>query len=100
MVFEVNMTNIGANFTANFSNLNLPSGYCTTVTIVLKQGSTSGWYPSALQIGGVAQTSGTNWFWQGGSTPTGTANKKDVVAYSITNNGGTYTTYAQLVSFG
>ena len=73
--------------------------YKKELTFILTQGST-GYYPSALQIGGSAQTYNTNWFWQGGSTPTGTANKRDVIAYNITNNGGTYVTYAQLVSWG
>ena len=99
-VFELTMTNANANFTINLTNLNLSSNYCATVVVILKQQAGAGYYPSALQIGGSAQTYNTNWFWQGGSTPTGTAGKRDVVSYSITNNGGTYTTYAQLVSFG
>lgn len=98
-IFEFTMTNITANFIMNLNNLNLGNGYTTTVTIILKQGS-SAYYCTGLQIGGVSQTQGTNFFWQGGVTPTGTPNKRDIIAFSITNQGGNYTTYAQLVSWG
>ena len=93
------MANIAGNFTANLTNLSLNSGFATTVTLILKQGAT-GYYPNGLQIGGVSQTLNTNWFWQGGSSPTGTANKRDVVAFNITNQNGNYITYSQLISFG
>lgn len=90
-----NHTAPAANFTVNITNLVLASGYGTSITIVLNQGAT-GRIPSALQIGGVAQTIN----WQGGSAPTGNANKKDVVSFSILNVSGTYTVLGQLVSFG
>ena len=94
-VFDVTMTNINQNFTANFTNLNLAANTATTVSLILRQGNT-GWYANAVQIGGVGQTLN----WQGGSTPSATANKKDIIAFNITNISGTYTTYSQLVSFG
>lgn len=88
-------SSISANFTANLTNLNLDSGYATTVTLVLNQGGTA-YIPNAVQIGGVSQTIN----WQGGSAPSGNANKKDVVSFSILNSSGTYTVLGQLTSFG
>lgn len=90
-----NHTAPAANFTANITNLVLASGYGTSITLVINQGATAR-IPSALQIGGVAQTIN----WQGGSAPTGNSNKKDVVSFSILNVSGTYTVLGQLVSFG
>lgn len=88
-------SSISASFTANLTNLNLSAGSATTVTLVLIQGATA-YIPSAIQIGGVGQTLN----WQGGAAPSGNANKKDVVAFSILNNSGTYIVLGQLVSFG
>lgn len=87
-------TSPAANFTANFVNLNLASGYGTTVTLVIAQGA-SAYIPSAVQIGGVSQTIR----WQGNSIPVGTASRTDVVAFSIINNGGTYVVLGQLTGF-
>ena len=38
--------------------------------------------------------------WQGGTAPTGTANKKDVITLSIFNVNGANTVLGQLVTFG
>jgi hypothetical protein len=84
-----------ANFTANLTNLSLDSGYATTVTLVINQSSTAR-IPNALQIAGQA----TNINWQGGSVPSGFSNRKDIVSFSILNNGGSYAVYGQLVTFG
>ena len=81
-------------WTVNLTNLNLASGYATTVTIVIVQGGT-GYYPSALEIGGSAQTIN----WQGNATPTPSTNRTDVVSFSILNNSGTYTVLGQLTGF-
>ncbi len=87
-------TSPDANWTANFTNLNLSSNYATAVTLVIVQGGT-GYYPSAVQIGGVAQTLN----WQGNTTPTPSTNRTDVVTFSIINNSGTYTVLGQLTGF-
>jgi hypothetical protein len=84
-----------ANFTANLTNLSLDSGYATTVTLVINQSSTAR-IPNALQIAGQA----ININWQGGSVPSGFSNRKDIVSFSILNNGGSYAVYGQLVTFG
>jgi hypothetical protein len=87
-------TSPAANFTADLTNLSLGSGYATTVTLVIAQDA-SAYIPTAVQIGSVTQTIR----WQGNSIPTGTANRTDVVAFSIINNGGTYVVLGQLTGF-
>jgi len=87
-------TSPDANWTANFTNLNLSSNYATAVTLIIVQGGT-GYYPSAVQIGGVGQTLN----WQGNTTPTPSTNRTDVVTFSIINNSGTYTVLGQLTGF-
>jgi hypothetical protein len=87
-------TTPAADWTANFTNLGLTAEYATTLSIVIAQGATA-YIPTAVEIGGVAQTL----LWQGGSAPTGTADGTDVVAFSILNDGGTYVVMGQLVGF-
>ena len=88
-------TSISSDFTANFTNLELDTGYVTTLTLVLSQGSTA-YIASAVQIEGVAQTIK----WQGNVTPTGTDNGVDAMSFSVINSSGTYTVLGQLVDFG
>ena len=87
-------TSPDANWTANFTNLNLDSTYATALTLIIEQGAT-GYYPSAVQIGGSAQTIN----WQGNATPTPSTNRTDVVTFSIINNSGTYIVLGQLTGF-
>lgn len=88
-------TALAANFTANFTNLNLETAKATSVTLILVQGGTA-YIPNAVQIDGVSQTI----LWQGSSPPSGNINKTDIVAFSIINNNQTYTVFGQLTSFG
>ncbi len=92
-------TSIGANFTANFTNLVIDGEYATSSTLILSQGATP-YIPNAVEIGGVAQTIN----WQGGSAPSGNANKKDIVSFGVINIGSTlspnYVVLGQLSSFG
>ncbi len=87
-------TSPDANWTANFTNLNIATSYATSVTVVIAQGGT-GYYPNAVQIGGVGQTIN----WQGNATPTPSTNRTDVVTFSILNNSGTYVVLGQLTGF-
>jgi hypothetical protein len=86
-------TSPDANWTANFTNLNLSSGYATTVTLIIEQGGT-GYYPDAVQIGG----NGVGILWQGNATPTPSTNRIDVVTFSILYD-GLYTVLGQLTGF-
>jgi hypothetical protein len=83
-----------ANWTVNLTNINLSEGYATTVTIIIDQGNT-GYYPSALQVGGAAQTIN----WQGNATPTPSTNRLDVVSFSILAVSGGYIVFGQLTGF-
>ena len=87
-------TSISADFTANFTNLGLSTNYGTTLTLILDQGATAR-IPSAVQIGGSAQTIN----WQGGSAPTGTNNGVDAVSFTILRVSGNYVVLGQLVDF-
>jgi len=93
-IFFHTSTGTVANWTANFTNLSLDSGKATAINIVIKQGAT-GYYPSAVQIGGVAQTLN----WQGNTNPTVSTHRTDVVAFTILNDSGTYTVLGQLTGF-
>ena len=89
-------SSVAANFTVNLTNLNLASNKATVITLLINQSSTA-YMPTGLQIGGSTVTIN----WQGSSSaPAGNVNKKDIVAFSIFNVGGTYTVLGQLVSFG
>lgn len=87
-------TSPDANWTANFANLSLDSGYATTVSLIIAQGGT-GFYPNVVQIGGASQTIN----WQGNTTPTPSTNRTDVATFSIINNSSTYTVLGQLTGF-
>jgi len=87
-------TSPDANWTANFTNLNLSTTYATSITLIIVQGAT-GYYPSAVQIAGSAQTIN----WQGNVNPTVSSSRTDVVTFSIINNSGTYIVLGQLTGF-
>ncbi len=83
-----------ADWTANFTNLGLSTNYSTNLTLILNQGATAR-IPSAVQIGGSAQTIN----WQGGSAPSGTSNGIDAVSFTILRVSGSYIVLGQLVDF-
>lgn len=70
-----------ANWTANFRSTLLPTTAWSSKSfaIVCSQGSTNAWLPTAVQIGGVAQTIQ----WQGNIPPTGTVNGVDIISFTF-----------------
>ena len=82
-------------FTANLTNFYCNNNHVSSVSLMIIQGATA-YIPTALQISGTGQTIK----WQGGSAPTGNANKTDVFTFTITNLGASYDVIAQLVDFG
>lgn len=92
-----NATSLTAGFTPSFSNFDLANNTATSITMILTQGGTAYAPTSNVQLGSTTNTAVS---WQGGSVPTGNANKKDVLVYSVLNSSGTYTVLGQLVSFG
>ena len=88
-------SSISANFTANFTNVPTTNDRTLAVVLVLSQGAT-GYYPSAVQIAGVAQTI----FWQGALLPAGTANRVDIVSFTLIRTGSAWTVIGALTTYG
>jgi hypothetical protein len=89
-------TTVSANFTANFTNLSIDVNSASVMTLMLNQGATA-YLPTAIQIDSFPQTIR----WQGGTVPTGNANKLDAVAFTIfCISVSTYVVTGQLVSYG
>ena len=92
-IFYVTPTN---NFTANLTSFILHNNNVTSVTMVINQGATPYMMTNYMYTGSANLAIN----WQGGTAPTGTANKKDVVTLSIFNVNGANTVLGQLVTFG
>jgi hypothetical protein len=88
-------TSPDANWTANFTNLDLGTSASTNLVLVVDQG-TPAYYPSAVQIGGAAQTIK----WLGNVTPTPSANKTEIATFTIFNNAGTFTVLGSYSTYG
>lgn len=74
---------LGANVTANFTNVVATTGTVTGVTIIVDQGATA-YGVSNIQINsGTVQTVK----WAGGTTNVGTANNTDIMSFSLINLG-------------
>jgi hypothetical protein len=85
-----------ANWTANFTNVSTAPNRVISVALLINQGSTP-YIPISVQIG----SSGFSVTWQGGVTPTGNANKKDLVNFTFVSLGfGNYTVLGSLASYG
>lgn len=88
-------SSISANFTANITNVPTTNDRSIVVTLILIQGATA-YYPSAMQIDGVSQT--INWF--GGSAPTPTANKEELVSFVLIRVSSSWMVLGSLTSYG
>jgi hypothetical protein len=88
-------TGVLAGFTANFTNIPTVNNRATVVTIMVLQGSTA-YLPAAIQINGSAQS--VNWL--GGVLPTGTANKIDLVSYTIMRINNAWNVIGSLSNYG
>jgi hypothetical protein len=85
-----------ANWTANFTNVNTTPNVVISVALLITQGITP-YIPSVVQING----NGFIINWQGGVVPTGNANKKDLVNFTLISTGyGNYTVLGSLASYG
>jgi hypothetical protein len=69
---------MAANFTANFTNVPTDGPKTYVATLILDQGATAR-FPTVIQVNGVTQTVN----WANGVIPTGTANKKEIVSFTI-----------------
>jgi len=73
-----------ANITANYTNVPTTTGQVIATSLIITQGATA-YIPSAVTINSVSQTIK----WQGGSPPTGNANKTDIVSFTFICSGTT-----------
>jgi hypothetical protein len=88
-----------ANWTANFTNVSTSTNRVISVAVLINQGAIP-YVPILVQINGSPQTIN----WQGNITPTGNANKKDLVNFtfvSSTDAGtSTYTVLGSMATYG
>lgn len=84
------------NFTPDFTNVNTSNNRTTVVTLIIPQGETAK-MPTSVKVNG----SPTSVSWQGSSeAPAGTANKIDVVSFSLIRQSATWTVLGQSASYG
>lgn len=83
------------NFTVNLVNLNLNAGNATSVTLILSQSST----PYLATLGTVDGSSFVDFSWQGNALPIPTADRREIITFSIVNNGTSYEAFGVLTSF-
>ena len=88
-------SSISANFTANFTNAPTTNDRTLAVVLVLSQGATA-YLPTAVQVAGAAQTIR----WQGAVLPSGTANRVDVVSFTLIRTGSAWTVMGSLTTYG
>ena len=88
-------SSISNNFTANFTNVPTTNDRALGVTLILAQGGTA-YMANLLQIDGTTQTVK----WVNNSTPTGTANKVDIVGFSLIRTGSAWTVLGQYSTYG
>jgi hypothetical protein len=79
-------TTPSASWTSNFQNMPTTNNRTTIVSIIIVQGATP-YIPNAVQIDGVSP--GTI-KWLSGLTPTGNANKVDIVTFSFIRTGSAW----------
>lgn len=89
------LTGMTGNFTFNWTSVPTTTQRAITLTLILGQGGTA-YVPTTLQI----NSSGVSIGWAGGVTPTGRANKIDVVSFYIYNISGTFVAIASMGSYG
>lgn len=88
-------SSIAANFTVNVTNLPTTNNKVTNLVLILTQGGTP-YLPTALQIGGAAQTIK----WQDAGAPSGTASQVDIVSFSLIRTFDAWTVIGSLSTYG
>jgi RNase P/RNase MRP subunit p29 len=86
---------ISQNFTPNFTNVPSNNDRVIQCKLILAQGSTP-YIPNAVQINGNSQT--INWL--SSTVPTGTANKKELVTFTLIRTGSAWVVLGKLESYG
>jgi hypothetical protein len=86
-------TSIATNFTANFTNVPTTNNRTINVVLILVQGATAR-LPIDVSINGATQT--INWL----TLPTGSANKIDLVSFTLIRTGSAWTVLGSLSTYG
>ena len=86
-------TSIATNFVANFTNVPTTANRTINVVLILVQGATAS-LPIDLSIDGATQT--INWL----TLPTGSANKIDLVSFTLIRTGSAWTVLGSLSTYG
>lgn len=79
-----------ANFTVNLTNAPTDNGYAITISVFVTQGAT-GYYPSAFQIAGSAQT--IKWIGGSAPTPTSSSGKIDIFSFTCVRRSSAWTVF-------
>jgi len=85
---------VTSDYTVNFTNVPTSNGITYSMVEVVPQGATA-YLPTAVQIAGSAQTI----LWQGGSTPSGTANGVDVVSFTLIRSNNAWTVLGSVTPY-
>ena len=88
-------SSISANFTANFTNVPTTNNRAISIALVLIQGATP-YIPNVVQIAGTPVTIN----WQDNETPTGNANKRDLVSFTLLRVGDAWSVIGSLSTYG
>jgi hypothetical protein len=88
-------SNISANFTANFTNVPTTNNRAISVALILIQGATP-YIPNVVQIAGTPVTIS----WQDNETPTGNANKRDLVSFTLLRVSNAWSVIGSLSTYG
>lgn len=81
--------------TANITNLPITNNRMTNIRILVAQGATA-YLPTSVQVDGVLVT---NFYWQNGIEPTGTANELDFVQLMLWRIADSWVCFAQANSY-
>ena len=85
-------------FTPSFTNVPTQSGLITVAQVIIVQGSPAYVTTAQSYVFVNGQTVVPKWL--SSTPPPGTANKTDVISFSMLNNGGIYTVYGQYSNYG
>jgi len=88
-------SSISQDFTPNFINVPTNNERVIVCKLILAQSATP-YIPNAVQIAGSSKT--INWL--GSSQPSGTANKKDVVTFTLIRTGSAWVVLGKLETYG
>ena len=88
-------SSIAANFTANFTNIPTTNNRSISLALILAQDGTP-YICNAVEIDGVSQTIK----WVSATTPSGTANRTEIISFTLIRVSSAWTVIGSLTTFG